>query len=97
MLSFNIKWSKSNTAERVTRAQVTLFFNYVASGATQLGMASAAINGYSIADASIAGILTIERGTGQGAITDTSTTFLMQISHLTATIYSAHNCKCHNL
>lgn len=69
VLAFRVKWSKSNIAERVMQAQITLFFNYVASGVTQLGMATGRIDGYSIAEGSIAGIITIERGTGQGVIT----------------------------
>lgn len=59
--------------------QVTTFFSYTASGATQLGMASGTLKGYSIAEGSIAGTVSIEQGTGQGAITENSISAYMQI------------------
>lgn len=49
VLNFRTKWSKSKSSERVTSAQVTLFFNFAANGATQLGMATGRITGYNIA------------------------------------------------
>jgi hypothetical protein len=79
VLTFRLKWSKANTAERVVRVQIALFFNYYASGTTQLGMATGSVSSYSIADGSIAGVLTIERGTGQGAITESSSHSSIQI------------------
>lgn len=58
-MSFRVRWSKSKSSERVTAAQISLFYNFVASGATQLGMATGKITGYNIAEGSIAGVLTV--------------------------------------
>lgn len=85
-MSFKVRWSKSKNSERVISAQIGLFYNFVGSGATQLGMASGRITGYNIAEGSIAGVLTIEKGTGQSSITSTSkSNILLQISRLIIT------------
>lgn len=73
VLTFRFRWAHADIVERVTKVQVTLFFSYSASGSTQLGMASGSLRGYSIAEGSIAGVLNIERGSGQGVISDSST------------------------
>lgn len=64
-----MSWAHADTTERVTRVQVSTFFSYTANGATQLGITSGTLKGYSIAEGSIAGIASIEQGTGQGVIT----------------------------
>lgn len=68
VLMFKLRWAHADSTERVTKVQVSTFFSYAASGATHLGMASGTLKGYSIAEGSIAGTVTIEQGTGQGVI-----------------------------
>ena len=84
-MNFKVRWSKSKSSERVTSGQITLFFNFAANGATQLGMATGRITGYNIAEGSIAGVLTIEKGTGQTTITSTSKPSFTEISRLITT------------
>lgn len=96
MLTFRTKWSRSDTTERVIKAQLTLFFNFVASGTTQFGIASGSVSGYNIAEASIAGVLKVERGSGLGAISENSNILVMKTSHSMATTSYRHSSNHHN-
>jgi hypothetical protein len=66
MIDYGIKWSK-DSGENVKRVEITLFYDYVVRGEKSFGMSTGRIEGYSIAEGTIGGLLSIAQGTGSKA------------------------------
>jgi hypothetical protein len=56
----------------VRRVEITLFYDYEVRGEKCFGMSTGKVEGYSIAEGTIAGLLTIAKGTGSKAYAENS-------------------------
>ena len=75
------------------RVEITLFYDYEVRGEKCFGMSTGKVEGYSIAEGTIAGLLVIAQGTGSTAYAENSKYYIIKALFLMVIVYLRHTNK----